>query len=335
MTKTVRLILILAASFAALGLLVCGIALALGARFHGNLTDVTKPTVGTFSSIEITSSDANIHIRKSATGETYAVSRETDKVYFTLTVENDTLLLREVDTRAWYDQIGIFFGARRVTLYLASESYDALAAEVESGGILVENTGISFGDVTLSTTSGGIRFAGEARESLDIVAHSGGIAVSGASPTTMTLSAISGGIAIADCAPRILSAEAHSGGIAITRCRPDSLTVETVSGGMAISDSAPGTLSAKATSGGIAITDTTVGGAFYAETNSGGVRLRSFDASEITIDVTSGGVDATLKSGKIYEVRTESGGSSFPQSDPTGGLCKVTTRSGSVRIRVE
>ncbi len=296
MTKTTKRVLIFLAATLALGGICIALAVALGGRFEDSLSDVAKPISGDFTRIEITAAAASIYVKKSQTGESYALAHENTEVYFSVEAADGVLKIREVDTRAWYDKIGIFWGTRSLTLYLNGESYEALTVKLQSGGFSLDHTGFSFGDVALSAQSGGLHFVSHARNSLSMKTLSGGISVGVASPAVMRLSV-------------------QSGGVSLANATPSALTVTTQSGG-------------------IRLRDVRVSGDCELSCQSGGVSLSECDAEVLTVKTQSGSVSGTLLRDMVFDVRTGSGAIDVPPSKEGGGRATVTTQSGSVRLRI-
>ncbi len=67
--------------------------------------------------------------------------------------------------------------------------------------------------------------------------------------------------------------------------------------------------------------------------NSGNVKIRKSDANAFIIDSKSGDVDAEFVSPKIYTVESKSGSVNIPES-LSGGMCKINTDSGDIRVRI-
>ena len=70
-------------------------------------------------------------------------------------------------------------------------------------------------------------------------------------------------------------------------------------------------------------------------TASGDVRLDELETDPtLTVQTASGDVELELLSDRFYDIKTNSGSVYAPQSTRDGGMCRITTTSGDVRITV-
>lgn len=71
-----------------------------------------------FSNISIETDTAEIKLALAADGKCRVECYEEQKAKHSVTVEEDTLTIRVVDKKAWYDNVGIHIGTPRLTIYL-------------------------------------------------------------------------------------------------------------------------------------------------------------------------------------------------------------------------
>ncbi len=198
-----------------------------------------------------------------------------------------------------------------IHIYLPGREYESLWVESSSGGVGVPDD-FRFRTAIITVSSGGVGFAADVTEELNIQASSGGVAVSDASPDTLNVKASSGGVALADMNPGTVSVHLSSGGLKLENVRCKSLSAESSSGGMRLSN---------------VIADGTV----RLECSSGSIRLDDCDAAELYIECTSGAVSGHLLTPKTYSASATSGSVRVPTGSG-GGLCVVKTTSGSIRF---
>lgn len=136
-----------------------GVACAMGGRFDGEETrQVTYTVEEAFTKIVVEESAANLTIKRSENGTTYAVCDETDKITHSMSVSGGVLTLQEKDHRAWYNLVGISTSDRTVTLYLDGDAYDSLRVSMSSGDISC-TIPATFGEAKLTNASGHITCA--------------------------------------------------------------------------------------------------------------------------------------------------------------------------------
>ncbi len=84
------------------------------------------------------------------------VCKETEKFRHSVSVKNDTLVIRMIDKRKWYDRIGICWGSYEMTVYLPETEYESLKIKTNTGDVKIESiTAIS--DIQLETDTGDIK----------------------------------------------------------------------------------------------------------------------------------------------------------------------------------
>jgi DUF4097 and DUF4098 domain-containing protein YvlB len=72
----------------------------------------------------------------------------------------------------------------------------------------------------------------------------------------------------------------------------------------------------------------------YAKRTTGDIELDGCDGGEIEFDLTTGDVEGTILSDKVFITRTSTGDIDVPESI-TGGKCKITTTTGDINIKIK
>jgi DUF4097 and DUF4098 domain-containing protein YvlB len=75
-------------------------------------------------------------------------------------------------------------------------------------------------------------------------------------------------------------------------------------------------------------------GSFSIVRSTGDVSFEECDAAEILVTTSTGDVEGTLLSDKVFFVETDTGRREYPQST-TGGKCQITTSTGDIEISIE
>ncbi len=349
-------IILTAAILLILGLAITAIALALGGSFDTvQYSEVTHEIDRDFDHIALSTSSANVIIKRSDSDKCYAVCSENDKITYTVTVDDGTLTVKENDSRRWWNLIQISFQSARVTLYLPKEAYTSLSVNTGAGGILCHEKELSFDRANLSSAGGAIDLSAPIKSELVAKASSGRIKLVGSTLNSITVFASSGGVVLEDMAATgLLKATTSSGGIRVKNCNAAELSVEVTSGGVALENvtatelftvvaSSGGIrlkncnaaeLSVEVTSGGVTLENVTATGLFAVVASSGGIHLQDCDAAELYLKSSSGGVRATLRSGKQFEVTSSNGQVDCPPSTAGAGKCTVVTSSGNINIKI-
>ncbi len=349
-----KIIMIVALVLIVLGAAITALAFAVGGKLE-EYQKVTHEAEGAYTSINAKTSIAGIVIKKSENGKTYAVCSETEKLTYSLAVENDILILSEQDNRRWYDNIGISVGEGICTLYLPEGAYNKLYAETSSGKIDCTEADMRYQSAALITSSGKIKGTLTVSGELQVKSSSGRIEMERCAANTVSVSsssgvvslesltagasmevrASSGKIEISDVSAQMLTVGSSSGAIeieALTACV--SLSVTSTSGRIEIADAVPQVLTASASSGAIDMEDVTASVRIDADTTSGSITLERCDAGALALQSSSGRISGSLLSGKLFDASSDSGHIDCPPPSEGGGLCRIKTVSGAISIQV-
>ena len=155
-----------------------------------------------------------------------------------------------------------------------------------------------YGDIALKTDTGKIAAVGEL------------------SSDSMSLTSETGDISISDMA-----------------CKRQ-LSANTDTGEIKISDTTCSDLKMQGETSSMQLRDVVSAGTFDIVTETGSIKFDDCDASQITAQVETGSITGTLRSSKRFEAKVETGSVHVPK-DTYGGLCKLKTETGEIRISID
>ncbi len=302
-------------------LVVIGLGLVVGAYAAGGSFEIKKVTTNTYYAEEtvqrivIHASGQEVTVQKSDTDQCYVVCDESENIRFAVKTENGTLTVTEQDARQWYDHIGIFSRAMKVTVYLPEGVYEELSVTASGGSIVCQERSFVFTSAYITTSSGGVKLDMQVTSTLSVKLSSGSLDISNCSPETLSVFSGSGSIHLTDCSSNRLSVRASSGSVALTNSRSGSVISE-------------------CTSGSVKLTNVVCQDKIQVKSTSGSIKLESCDAPAVELSANSGSIRATLLTGKVFDVHSDSGKINYPPSDRAGGSCTAETDSGSIRIEV-
>ena len=321
-----------------------------------NFRTVEHTVTDPFTDIRVEAlSESDLKILPAEDGQCRVVSYETERVPHTVTVENNTLLIREQDTRRWYDHINLFpvFSRPEITVYLPEEQYHTLFAEVSTGNIEIKD-GFTFGDTELHSTTGNTYLRSNVTGALTVTASTGSIDVRHVTPRSLFLSVSTGHIVLSDATVtedvtitsstgdqslsdircRNLSAQSSTGEIALRRIdASDALQFTTTTGRSSLFQTTCGTLNGAATTGKIHCEYLNVLGDLTLQTDTGDVILSLSDAANLHITTGTGDVEGTLLTEKIFNTASDTGHIRVPNGI-TGGICEVRTDTGDITFHI-
>ena len=259
---------------------------------------------------------------------------ENETVHYVVTTENSVLHIRRADSRTVFSFFK-FYRAQRsepVRVYLPQGAYKSLEVKVTSGDIAVP-AGYTFDTASLHSASGDIACCAECG-ALSAQAASGDITLKDTSCGTLSLGTASGAVTLLNIKNESGgSIETASGKAQITNYKGDALEIGTASGKVSLENAECAALHINTASGGVDLTHTVSADVMEIGTASGSIHFENCDAASLSLDSMSGGVVGTLNTGKAFRAQSRSGKVDVP-FDTGEGTCKVSTLSGSIRIKI-
>ncbi len=131
-----------------------------------------------------------------------------------------------------------------------------------------------------------------------------------------------------------LSISSDTGDVSIKNVNVGECNIKSETGDIKIYNSNFGVLKTITNTGDITLSNTIVVNDFTHKADTGDVIFKSFDAKNIYIVLDTGDVKGTLLSSKIFMVKTDTGEENVPETT-TGGICKIETDTGDIKIRIE
>lgn len=298
MNKITKIWLIVGAALVALGLVIfAGVMTAYDYDFT-KLSTVTYEAktheIGdAFDKIAIDVNTTEIKLAPSADEMCRIECFETDKVKYSASVQDSTLIIEKVDTRKWYDYIGIFLGKQTMTVYLPQDNYASLSINTNTGDVKIPKD-FTFGEIEID----------------------------GDTADVQCLASISKNIEI----------ELSTGSINMAELTAENIDFSTATGDININNvNVNGNVETETDTGNISLNNVVAKGDFEIESSTGNVKFEKSDAAQIFVKTSTGNVTGNLLSEKIFITETSTGNVSVPKT-ASGGKCKITTSTGNIEI---
>lgn len=267
-----------------------------------------------YQDILIIADTADVEFVLSETAESAVTCYEKNNVKHSVAVKDGTLVVEVVDTRKWYEHIGINFGSPKITVYLPQSEYNTLSVKLDTGDVVVpENIKLEIASIAGST--GDVRFAASVVGTAGIKTSTGDIRVESVSVGTLDLSVSTGRVTVSgvscagDVAVRVSTGDAILHGVT---CK---------------------SLTSNGRTGDISLENVVATEKFSIERSTGDVKLSDCDAAEILIETDTGDVTGTLLTEKVFITTTDTGRVKVPEGT-TGGRCEIRTDTGNIKISV-
>lgn len=219
---------------------------------------------------------------------------EAESLRHSVTVENGTLIVTQNFAQQWQDYIGINIGAPKITVYLPGTQYQDLLIAENTGDICIPDS-FHFSTMDITVSTGDVDNYASATEMMKIRTDTGHIRMDTVSADTISLATSTGKTHLSNVTCRQLQAEGTTGDITLQRV----IATESMS----------------------------------IVRNTGDVTFDRCDAGDIFVKTSTGDIEGTLNSGKVFVANSSTGDVDVPQST-TGGKCELSTSTGDIEITV-
>ncbi len=298
--------------------------------FETNKYDITEEV----KDIAIKTVAADIEFVPSDSDQISVECYERSKVKHSVEVRDGVLTVEALDTRKWYNHIGIGFKTPKIKVEIPEGEYGALSLKSDTSDVKIPRN-YKFESVDIKGTTGNLLF--EANVSGDLKARftTGNILIKNISAQSLDLSATTGNINVTDvtCQGNV-SADVTTGGCIIKNLACVNFTSDGDTGDLTLENATViKNVSVERSTGDVKLIGTVAAEKLSVETDTGDVKLESSDAGNIEIETDTGSVKGSLLTDKIFFVETDTGSVNVPKTDK-GGRCEITTDTGDVKISI-
>lgn len=320
MKKATKVWLITAGSLVLIGCVLFAVVMSMLKWDFSKLSTVKYETstheVGKeFSDISISTDTADIVFALSDDGKCRVECYEEERTKHSVTVENNTLVIKIIDVRNWCDYIGFRFGSPKITVYLPKIEYNALYINESTGNISIPKD-YSFGNVDISVSTGDVDFLAAAREAVKIKTSTGNIGVGNNSVGSLDLSVTIGRVTVS-----------------VMTCKGD-IALGISTGKAYLTDIVCKSVISSGSTGDISLKNVIATEKFSIERSTGSVKFDGSDAAEIFVKTNTGDVTGDLLSEKVFVTQTDTGDVDVPETI-AGGKCEINTDTGDIKIKID
>ena len=220
---------------------------------------------------------------------------EQERVKHEVSVKDGTLMIAINDTRAWHDYIGFNFGSPKITVYMPAGEYGALSIKLSTGNVEVSRD-FCFDSIDISGSTGKITNFASAKGDVKLEVSTGKILVSNISAGSLDV--------------KVSTGDAN---ISSVRCK---------------------SFASDGSTGDIELEDVIAEERLTIKRNTGDISFDGCDAGELFIQTSTGNVEGSLLSEKIFIVDTDTGSKKVPSST-VGGKCEIKTDTGNIKISIK
>lgn len=320
MRKATKMWLITAASLVLIGgILFAGVMSTVGwnfskfstVRYETNMHETVEP----FDDISLTTDTADIVFALSDDGKCRVECYEEENAKHSVTVEEDTLVIKVISTKSWYDYIGFHFGSPKITVYLPKIEYNALSIHESTGNVEIPKD-FAFANANISLSTGNVDFCASASETIKIKTSTGDICVENISAGSVDLTVSTGKVTVSGVS-----------------CEGD-ITVGVSTGKASLTDISCKSVISSGTTGSISLNHVIAANKFSIERSTGDVKFSRCDAAELYVKTNTGDVTGSLLTDKVFITDTDIGSVDVPKT-AVGGRCEIKTSTGDIKIEIE
>lgn len=320
MSKKTKTWLTVAASLVVLGLLIFGGAMTVFKWDFRKLATSEYETnryvlEESFRGITVNTSTGDITFTLSEDGKTHVECYEDALEKHCVSVQNGVLEIRQVNEKKWYDYIGIHFENAKIKVALPEKQYGALQIQASTADVEIPAAFV-FESVDVRVSTGSVRSEASVKDVMKLQASTGNICVKNISAKALDITTSTGDI--------------RAEGISCD----GAATLKVSTGNIQLADFQCKSFAAKGTTGDITMKRLLVAEKMEIMSGTGEVEFDGCDAGEMQIETSTGDVTGSLLSPKIFFAQTSSGKVRVPETT-TGGVCRINTSSGDIRITVE
>lgn len=266
-----------------------------------------------FSGISFDTNTADISFELSEDGKCKVVCYEQKNVKSSVVVSDGVLKIKTVDSRKWYEHIGINFQKSKITVYLPKSEYASLNIDESTGDINIPSS-FKFGSIDLSLSTGDINCAASAEGKIKISATTGDVTITGISAESLEISVTTGDVTVSEITCGDVKIDLSTGKTKLTdiSCR----NIET-----------------EGSTGSISLNRVIALQGLKIERDTGNVSFTDCDAAEVFIETDTGDVKGSFLTDKIIFAETDTGDIDVPKLS-SGGRCEISTDTGDIEISI-
>ena len=312
--------LIIAASLVLIGCIIFGGVMSLlkwdfsklsTAKYESNDYEINE----NYKNISIITDTANIVFVPSENQKTSVFCHEQKTSKHSVTVKDGTLVIEVVDTRKWYEYIGINFGATKIAIYIPQGEYGMLSIKSSTGDVEIPKD-FKFKSIDISERTGNVTNYASALEVIKIKTSTGNIRAENISAGDLDLSASTGGIMVSN----------------VTTEGDVKINVSTGKTKMTVIECK--NFISSGNTGDISLNNVIATGKFSIKRTTGDVKIDGCDADEIFVETDTGTVRGSLLTNKVFITKTDTGSIDVPKT-VAGGKCEIITDTGDIIITID
>ncbi len=260
--------------------------------FGGSTITNTHNIEETFDSLSFNLSTADLKLELAEDNKCTVTCVEKEKDTHTVKVENNTLVVVNERTYAWYEHL-FDFSKLSVTVSLPKSEYKNI--KVDSSTSNIDILGISFKNVDLSGSTGDVKFDKIEMDDFKLDISTGNL--------SLTNSIINNNIIV----------DGSTGNVTITDTKAKDITIDV-------------------STGDVKLTNVLASSKIKVNTSTGDITLSSVDAETLSLTASTGDITGSLKTGKRFKAKASTGEVSVPNTDGGECVIETSTGDITITV---
>ena len=298
------------------GGVIFAIGLSTSKNGNNNITR-TVEVEDSFENFDFDLMTSDIEVKKSVDGKNKVEIVEKEKISNVVKVEDNTLKIKQEDSRKWYEKIFDWswtFDDLKVTVYVAEGTYNNFVCGNNTGAIVI-NSGFTFSTMNVTSNTGSIKVNSNVTGAVVCENNTGSITLSDITAASINATGDTGSVNFTNVTVSgDIKAEADTGSVNFDNTRCVNIDV----------DSGTGSVNLK---------NTIASGNIKIESSTGSIKFDHSDADSLNLKSSTGSIKGTLLTSKIFQASSSTGSVKVPTST-TGGLCVVHTSTGTIDLSI-
>lgn len=299
----------------------------------GNYISQTYKIEGEFDSIETELDIADVDILYVEGVENSAVCLEKENIKFEIKVENNTLKIVEKHEFDIHDYF--LYNNIDIKLFLNKDTYKNIKFKNKTGDINILDA-ITIENLDIDTSTSDVVLSGLKVQSFNISLSTGDIYVENAVANNLKIKVSTGDVKIRNCqVNEDITIDLSTGDIYIENLETNGkFYAEASTGDIEIKNAKFDSYKSVTSTGDVELENVVTVNDIEIDTTTGSVEFKGIDGKNIYIETSTGSVKGTILTEKIFNVKSNTGFTSYPDQ-MSGGICKVTTSSGRIILSYE
>ena len=271
--------------------------------------------VDNYRNISIIADTADIEFVPSKDLNTLVVCYEEKNLNHSVIIKDNTLLIDAVNTKKWYEYIGINFDTPKITIYMPKGEYGNLVINSSTGDVNIAKD-FMFNSIEIFQSTGDVINHASVHEKIKIKTSTGDIRVE-------------------NIVANMLDFSTSTGRIDIIKVNSSSnIEVNVSTGKTNIVDTNCKNIISNGDTGDIYLENVIASEKFLIERDTGDVRFKSCDASDIFVETDTGDVTGSFLTDKVFFAQSNTGRIDVPKILALE-KCEIVTDTGDIRMTID